>query len=279
MLNNVELSQSEFKQIASYILEHFGLNLMEKKSLVKNRLINMVLRSSYSSFTEFFKAASQDKTGLMMASILDQLTTNHTFFYREKEHFELLINTILPQLLKDLAKNGESEIRIWSAGCSTGEEPYTLSIILQEFFKKKPSWQFDILATDISKQVLNIALKGVYPKLEITKLKPELQDKYFKHLDSNNVLIKEEIKKHILFKRLNLAGSDFPFKKKFHIIFCRNVMIYFKEDFKLKLINQFYKHTHQNGYLFIGHSEALLPQGFLYKKLLPTIYTKGSATK
>jgi len=273
MTEALELKETEFLEIASYIETHYGINLEEKRMLMKNRLLNMISKSEHQSFGDFFKAACQDSSGKLMMQIIERLTTNHTFFNREIDHFNLLKEALLPQVLSDFSSSKEKEIRIWSAGCSSGEEPYTLAILMTEFLKQYPEWRFDILATDISTQVLEKAKEGIYPTEALSTQFTQYElSRYFIQNSSELMQIRDTIKNRILFKHLNLARSEFPFKQPFHIIFCRNVMIYFKDEFKLRLVNKFYNHTAKQGYLFIGHSETLPRHLNPYSFLYPTVF-------
>jgi chemotaxis protein methyltransferase CheR len=183
-----------------------------------------------------------------------------------------LKNKVLPYLQYAVKDN---DIRIWSAGCSYGEEPYTIAMIMDDFFgREKPCWDTKVLATDISGKVLEEAQKGVYSNEEISVLPSQWKLSYFKKLDNEKCRISDRMRNEVIFRKLNLMDSIFPFKKKFHVIFCRNVMIYFDSQTKWQLVNKFYDLTENGGYLFIGHSESLDREQTKYKYIMPAVYRK-----
>ncbi|MHB8064854.1 MAG: CheR family methyltransferase, partial [Ruminiclostridium sp.] len=167
------------------------------------------------------------------------------------------------------------DIGIWSAGCSSGEEPYTLAMIIDEFFGiESRNWDTKILATDISSKVLDMAIHGIYENDRIASLPPQWKMNYFKKLDDDKFILIDKIRNEIIFRKFNLMDKIFPFKKKFHVIFCRNVMIYFDNKTKMELIEKFYNLTEPGGYLFIGHSESLGQDNINYKYVIPSVYRK-----
>lgn len=204
--------------------------------------------------------------------MVNKLTTNYTYFYREQKHFELMKDEVLPYTIKK--ENALKDLRIWSAGCSTGEEPYTLQMIIKDVLGKEYSaWDTTLLATDISTKALDKAKKGIYSNEAVGKMPTEWKDKYFENHDNLSSVVKKDIKDKIIFKRFNLMDS-FPFKKRFHIIFCRNVMIYFDVETKNKLVNKFYDMMEPGGYLFIGHSESIDRNATRYNYIQPAVYRK-----
>ena len=201
-----------------------------------------------------------------------QVSTNHTYFMREEEHFRYFRGVVLPELT---GRVRDKDLRIWSAGCSSGEEAYTLAMIIDEFFgKEKLFWDTKILATDISSRVLEEAKKGVYSNDELAVLPSSWRLSYFTAFDKESSIISDRIKNEVIFRRFNLMEKSFPFRKKFHVVFCRNVMIYFDAETKRKLINKFYEITEPGGYLFIGHSESINRNETGYKYVMPALYRK-----
>lgn len=269
----MEITKQEFKQLADYIKRNFGINLTENKvGLVTNRLGSLVEKSSYKSFSEYYDYIVSDKTGAAVSELINKITTNYTYFWREEKHFEYFRDQVIPYL--ESTQSNARDLRIWSAGCSSGEEPYTLQMLLKENFgNKQPAWDTKILATDISTKVLLKAEKGIYPSESISNLPVMLKNKYFEKIDQDNVKVADSIRKEIIFKRFNLM-NDFPFRKKFHVIFCRNVMIYFDVATKRELINKFYEFTEPGGYLFVGHSESVEREYSDYVYIKPAIYRK-----
>ena len=202
--------------------------------------------------------------------VINKLTTNYTFFMREKDHFSYFQNHVLPDLVK--RHQHDHVLSIWSAGCSSGEEPYTLSIYLKEFFRSEaPQWDTRILATDISPQALAKARMGLYKKP--ADMPPEWIRRYFTFDKSTNLYcVAPCIKDNVIFRTFNLM-DPITFRLKFDVIFCRNVMIYFNSDTRDALIHRFYNAMSPNSYLFISHSESL-GQTPLYRLISPAVYRK-----
>lgn len=269
----IAITDKEFRQLAEYIKFNYGIHLKEeKKALVTGRLYNVLVQHGFNSFSEYFNYIISDKTGTAITTLINKITTNHTFFMREAEHFEHFRDRILPYL-KATVK--DKDLRIWSAGCSTGEEPYTLAMILNDFFdKEKAWWDTKVLATDISSRALERAVEGKYLNEQISPLSIDWKIKYFNKLDSETSVVNDKIKNEVIFRKFNLMDSVFPFKKKFHVIFCRNVMIYFDNETKAELVNKFYEATEYGGYLFIGHSESLNRNETRYNYIMPSVYRK-----
>ncbi|AHH02991.1 Chemotaxis protein methyltransferase [Borrelia nietonii YOR] len=225
------------------------------------------------SFTEYINYLENQKNQISLIELVDKISTNHTYFFREPNHFEFLENKLLPKMLKQMAQS-EEEIRIWSAGCSSGEEAYTIAMILNEYIdNNKIHCKVKILATDISITVLNEAKRGIYPEDRVKTLPKHLKSKYLNKLTSNKFEVKDILKKRIQFKKLNLMNEFFPFKKKFDLIFCRNVMIYFDEKTRNKLAEKFNQHLKDDSYLFIGHSETIRGNKNL-EYIMPATYKK-----
>lgn len=269
----ITISDKEFRQLADFIRAQYGINLKEeKRALVTGRLHNVLLQKNFTSFSAYFGYIVADKTGEAVKTLIDKITTNHTFFMREVDHFNYFRTNVLPNLA-GAVKN--KDLRIWSAGCSSGEEPSTLAMIIDEFFGiEKALWDTKILATDISGKVLDIANKGVYENESLTTLPTHWKLHYFKKLDAERSILIDRIRNEIIYRKFNLMDEVFPFKRKFHVIFCRNVMIYFDNKTKAQLINKFYDLTERGGYLFIGHSESLNRAETKYKYIMPAIYRK-----
>lgn len=269
----IQISQDEFKNLAGYIKKNFGINLgMEKQALVVGRLQGVLQQKNFENFSAYYDYVVSDKTGEAAATLVNKITTNHTFFMREPEHFTFFRDSVLPGLSSTVK---DRDLRVWSAGCSSGEEPYTLAMIMSDFFgTDKGKWNTNILATDISTKVLGEAINGIYNTESLATL-PELWKKqYFRKLDTERSIISDKIKNEVIFRKFNFMEKVFPFRKKFHVIFCRNVMIYFDNKTKAELVNKFYEYTEPGGYLFIGHSESLNREETDYKYVLPAVYRR-----
>lgn len=270
-------SKSDFKELSELVYTRFGIHLPpKKKDMVKVRLNKELRRLGISSFSKYLDYIRSDIKGNAASSMINLITTNHTFFYREKEHFVYFRDVILPEMRKRVEK-GDRTLRVWSAGCSSGEEPYTLAMLMMDYFgdayKKLDA---GVLATDISSKVLKIAQEGHYAEQRLSKLPPSLKKKYFFKLSDGMLSVKPELKKEVLFKRLNLKNPKFPFKKPFDVIFCRNVMIYFDNMMREELVEKFYRHLAPGGYFFIGHSESLRQTKTLFSYIQPALYKKNS---
>jgi chemotaxis protein methyltransferase CheR len=269
----IVIEEHEFREFAKYIRANYGIHFKdEKKTLIEGRLGNLLSGMNMKSLNEYMDYVKADKTGNAASVMLDKITTNYTFFMREPEHFRYFKETVLPYLIETV---GNRDLRIWSAACSTGEEPYTLAMLIDEYFGvKKSGWDTQILATDISQGVISTAKAGIYANERIADLPQSWQKKYFKAYNTEQSIISDKIKKEVVFGNLNLMDNVLPFKKKMHVIFCRNVMIYFDGPTKERLIQRLYDMTEPGGFLFIGHSEGLNRDSTRYKYIRPAIYRK-----
>lgn len=268
----INIKENEFIELTRFLKNNYGINLIHKKNLIEGRLSNVLIEKGFSSFKEYLNYVYSDITKTELTTLINKLTTNHTFFMREQEHFQYFKNQILPYLSSTVK---DKDLRIWSAGCSSGEEAYTLAMIMQDYFaEEKGLWDKKILATDISVNVLKAAEKGIYSVEELAKVPESWKMKYFNNIDNETCTIDSKLKNEVIFRIFNLM-DDFPFRKKFHVIFCRNVMIYFDQETKNRLIRKFYDMTEVGGYLFIGLSEALNRNENPYQYVMPSVYRKG----
>ncbi len=268
----ITITKSEFSKLTAFIKSNYGIHLKaEKEALVIGRLQNVLLQKGFKSFSEYYEYLMEDKSGMAVSTLLDKITTNHTYFMRESEHFSYFKDVVLPYFEKKVT---DRDLRIWCAGCSSGEEPYTLAMILDEYFDSRQSWDKKILATDISSKVLEEAKSGIYLNKDIDILPARWKLNYINKIDSEASVICDKIKNEIIFRKFNLMEVTFPFRKKFHVIFCRNVMIYFDEKTRNNLVNKFSNLLETGGYLFIGHSEALNREESGLKYVMPAVYRK-----
>ena len=222
----LRIGDRDFEVLTDYLRQHFGIDLSKKRKLVEGRLNNYILHKGYGDYHSYLDHLFSDRTGAEISNVINYLTTNYSFFMREFEPMRFFTNTILPALKSDV---GDRDLRIWSAGCSTGEEPYTLAMLMDDFFGKDSKlWDKTIMATDISQKALNKARQGIYETAAIKQIPAAWKNRYFERLPDNRWKVKQRIHSEVLFRRFNLIDSTFPFTKKFHVIFCRNVMIYFQ---------------------------------------------------
>lgn len=269
----VNLTDQEFETLTDFIKSRFGINLKHKRVLIEGRMASVLRSRGIPDFATYLDILFKDKSGTEVTTLLNKLTTNHTFFLRENEHFEYLKQEVLPYFERLRAR--EKNLRIWSAGCSSGQEPYTIAMTLNEYFgARKAGWTIQVLATDISMNVLSKAQEGIYAADMINDVPPSWRTKYFKALPDGNFQVADQIRQSIDFHTLNLM-DPFRFRKPFDVIFCRNVMIYFDGPTKDKLINKFYDWTSNGGFLFIGHSETVNKENAKYRFIKPAIYRRG----
>ena len=247
------ISDEDFRRLTNFIQSEFGITLQEKRQLVTSRLSSMLTEQGYTSFSQFVTQLLKEKDPQKIEQVLNRLTTNYTFFMRETEHFDFFTKVILPELVRKHQRN--KVLAIWSAGCSSGEEPYNLSMYIKDYLGMQAGqWDTRILATDISQKALATAKKGIY---EVPDTVPEVwRRKYFKKVEGSRYAVSPEIRNNVIFQTFNLM-DPIKFKLKFDVIFCRNVMIYFDQPTKDALVRRFYDATVPGGYLMISHSENL----------------------
>lgn len=266
------ITDSEFNRIVGYVKGNFGIDLSQKRVLIMGRLENYLLRNGFDSYNDYMTEVEKDPSGEEAKNLINVLTTNHTYFMRESEHFDYMRQIVLPQLRKKEA--ARKDLRIWSAASSTGEEPYTIAMVLMDFFGiEHKAWDTKVLATDISTRVLEHASRGMYLKEQVEPLPPKWKQRYFKHINSEQYVAKDVLKKELIFRRFNLM-NDFPFRRKFHVVFLRNVMIYFEDETKYNLLNKIYDFMEPGGYLFIGTTENLDKNKTRFEYVRPSIYRK-----
>jgi len=273
------ISDDEFNAMRRLIYDRFGINLTDqKRSLLVGRLQKLVRSHGFSSFQDYYQHLQKDTSERALSELVDRVSTNHTYFNRENDHFEYFRKTALPTIIARLKRANRMDLRIWCAGCSSGEEPYMLLMLMREVLGSEYSrWNAGILATDISDRVLGIARKGLYEEDGLRDMPEDLKRKYFSQQANGQWQVKSDLQQEATFRRFNLMNETFPFKKPFQIIFCRNVMIYFDQPTKDTLVNKFHQLTEPDGYLFIGHSETLGRNQGHYKYLLPAAYQKMEA--
>lgn len=264
----ISITDTEFDTMIKFVYNKFGIDLQKKRQLVESRLTYILKTKNIQSFDEYLSLIQKDENELQL--FLNRITTNHSYFAREIDHFDYLLKTVLPQL----EKTGAREYRIWSAGCSSGQEAYNIAMAIDHYFgQRKGSLDTKILATDISSDVLIKAQKGIYAQDVINGLPKDWIDKYFTKLPNNQYQVIDKIRQEVIFRKGNLM-EPFQVKKPFDIIFCRNVMIYFDNETTQGLIEKFYNATALNGHLFIGHSESVDKNRTKYECVMPAIYKR-----
>ncbi len=279
---SMELSDSEFSSIKDLVFNTTGICLGDsKRELVKRRFAPRVRELGLGSFGAYVRFVKANDSG-EINKFCNAITTNLTSFFRENHHFEFLSNTIIPKL-QARAMRGDRRLRVWSAGCSTGQEPYCLAITLQNGIRDLDKWDSRILATDLDDNCLAKARRGEYPLEEFSKTPKEIVEKYFLHLphDSSDVFAKPSvqakasIRKQIVFNKLNLMHKPWPMKGMFDVIMCRNVFIYFDKPTQRALVERFGKLQESGSTLFLGHSEVIQdPQEIGYRLVGKTTYER-----
>lgn len=264
-----KMSAEEFSRLAGYIKDKYGLNLEGRQAMVESRLFNYVFDRGFSSFSDYLNTLYCDDSEDEAANIINRLTTNYTYFLREKEHYEHFTRVFLPEMEKRV---NNAELCVWSAGCSFGNEVYTFAACIEDYFENRPDyWDRKLLATDISRNALIAAKKGSYGEASMRSLPPHWRNKYF--TEKNGIYtVTDRLRSQVAFKYHNLM-EPINFKRKFDLIICRNVMIYFDSETTEQLIERFYEATNPGGYLYIGHAESM-PRRCPYKRVQTAIYRK-----
>lgn len=271
-----EFTDADFERIRQFVSEHTGIVLTKKKKdMVYGRLSKRIRRGDFISFSAFIDAldeGDEDEKDFMINAI----TTNLTAFFRENHHFEFLKNTVIPSLVK--TKGYKKHLRVWSAGCSTGEEPYSIAMILKESLPDFEDWDVKILATDLDANVIAHGKAGIYRQDRIEGLDETRIKRWFKRGTGDNadmVKVSPELQQMITFKRLNLL-HEWPMSGPFDLMFCRNVVIYFDKDTQRVLFDRYADILAPDAHLFIGHSETLFKVSSRFDSLGQTIYQKNS---
>lgn len=266
----MKLTDEEFARIVKYIKDTYGINLIQKRLLIEGRLSYTVSSMGFCNFTEYFDEVLKNTNSESYNQLISKLTTNHTYFMRENDHFEFIMNVVLPHIEHTVK---DHDARIWSAGCSFGNEPYNLAMCIDEYFgDRKNDWDLKVLATDISPRALLTAKQGIYKSSDLNDIPERWLGKYFTKEDDEHYRVTDKIRSQVVFKYLNLM-EDFKHKKPFDLILCRNVMIYFDSKTRDALVEKFYDVTKHGGYFLIGHAEHISKDS-KYKALKPSIFIK-----
>jgi chemotaxis protein methyltransferase CheR len=279
---NTELKQEDFQHIRSLILREAGINLSNGKlQLVQSRLLKRLRHFKMTSFREYM-ALLNDPTRLPeeLTHLINALTTNKTDFFREPHHFDYMRETVLPRIMADVTAGRRSRrIRIWHAGCSTGQEPYSMAMTIADVLRDRGMWDVRLLASDIDTNVLETAQAGTYPAKVVEPVPVAMRERYMTRSsdgEEDAYTVGREIKSMIAFRQINLTDESWPIRPdvRFDVIMCRNVIIYFDKDVQRRLFHRFEGYLPAGGHLFIGHSESLLGINATFQSLGGTIYRK-----
>lgn len=245
------MNERVFEQFRDLILRECGIALtLDKQQLVANRIRKRLKALALESAEAYLQFLLHDRSGTEILNLIDAISTNVTYFYREHEHF-----VHLESLLTQYRSRGVRRLRIWCAASSTGEEPYMLALLCHRCL---PDADARVLATDISYKVLNKAVEGIYEAKQLERMPGGLIGEYFKRIDAEHYSVIDELRRRVLFKRLNLSQFPYPLRGPIDVIFCRNVMIYFDQDLRQKICNEFTRLLTPGGHLFLGQSESLV---------------------
>ena len=263
------ISDANFQRMVTFIKSNYGIDLSHKRQLITGRLSPTIRKMGYSSFSDFVTHLLEKKDADEITMILNKLTTNYTFFMREQEHLEYFRQRIIPDLIRRHQR--DKVLSIWSAGCSSGEEPYNITMYLFDYLGTQArQWDTRILATDISANALTSAKKGIY---ELPETMPtDWKRKYFTKNPDGTYTVVPSVRDNVIFQTFNLM-NPINFRRKFDVIFCRNVMIYFDQPTKDALVGRFYDATVPGGYLLISYSENL-SQNSPYHRLTTATFQK-----
>ena len=263
------ISDSDFNRMVSFVKSNYGIDLHAKRQLVNSRLAATVKTKGFQDFKEYVDYLLTKGTGDDINELLNKLTTNYTYFQRETESFDYYVKNILPAITQKHKR--DKILSIWSAACSSGEEPYNVTMYMMDYFGAHwREWDTRMLATDLSVDVLGKAKKGVYQLPD--NLPGHWKREYFKPAGGNKFAVAHKVRENVIFRQFNLM-EPISFKRKFDVIFCRNVMIYFDQPTKTALINRMYDATLPGGYLIISLSESL-PPDTRWKRLTSAIFQK-----
>ena len=273
-----EITLKEFNLLRALIVKETGICLADtKRLLVVSRLAKRLRALRFQTYSEYYQLLSKQDAGRVeLRRLINCITTNKTSFFREPYHFEMLRYEVVPEIEQRAARVGERKIRIWSAGCSTGEEPYSIAFTLRQALGAAwPSWDVRILASDIDTDVLATAEEAVYPEESAASVPPELRQRFFmRGVGQSKGLfrIRPELRALVTFRRINFVDPVWPIRARFDAVFCRNVIIYFDKQMQRNLIERFAAHLKPHGYLFAGHSESLSWLTDLVTPLRNTVY-------
>ncbi len=256
------MSDELFKRLSEFIYEESGIKMPpNKKTMLEARLQKRLKAMGLNSFTEYCSYLfSPEGITKELIPMINVVTTNKTYFFREPQHFEILVENVLPVIMREKGAGIRRPLMIWSAACSSGEEPYTLAMVLDQFSRTIHGFTFQVLATDISTRVLDAAREAVYDEERIEQIPPLFRHAYLmRSKDRSKALFRiiPELRSHVKFRRLNFMEEDFGMREKMDVVFCRNVLIYFDRSTQETVINRICGHLHSGGYLFTGHSETI----------------------
>jgi len=268
-----QLSDTEFSKLSKFIYTQYGIKMPpEKRIMLQSRLQKRLRALKIYTFKEYIEFAFSNQGNDEIIHMMDVVSTNKTDFYREPAHFEFLRQSILPKLYEE-----KKHVKIWSAGCSSGQEVYTLAIELSEFANTHAGFDFSILGTDISTLMLKKAFAAVYTEEMVSMIPLEIKRKYLlksKEKTKKLIRINTSLRNKAKFQRINFMDDHYPVNEQFDIIFCRNVLIYFDRETQERVINKLCNYLRVDGFFFLGHSESITNISVPLKQMKPTVYNR-----
>ena len=277
------LTDKEYSFIKNLIYDKSRIDLGDnKRELVSSRLGKRLRATQKNSYQEYLKFLQTDNSGTELTHLIDAISTNHTYFFREYKHFEFLDSTVLPWHSTQVKKSGKRPFKVWSCASSSGEEPYSLAVHLEEYAQKDKDFSWTIDATDISTNVLDKARKGIYAEERLKEVRKDQLANFFQKGTGKwdgHYRVKDPLRSQVNFHHLNLLQTKYPFQKPFDVIFVRNVMIYFDRETQEQLVNQLHNILRPGGYLMIGHSESLTNIRHPFQTMKPAIYRKNETSR
>ncbi len=276
---DLRLTSRDFERFSRLVYDQCGIKLpAHKQSMLEARLRKRLRALGLGSFEEYAELifSGREPEGELIR-LIDVVTTNKTDFFREPAHFDFLVRSALPELIVRDEAGVSRPLRVWSAGCSTGKEPYTLAMVLSEFQATHPGFRFEILGTDISTDVLDKAARGIYAEEKAEPVPAALRRKYLlrsKDPAQRQVRIVPELRSQVRFRRLNFMDADYGLRESFDVIFCRNVLIYFDRQTQERLLTRFAGYLEKGSFLFLGHSETLLGLNLPLRQMAPSVYVR-----
>jgi chemotaxis protein methyltransferase CheR len=271
------VTDKEFGLFQKLIYEKAGIYLAApKRALVDSRLAKRIRELGLDSFTAYYHHVAEDRDGTELIQLLDRISTNETHFFREPRQFEFLGNRIVADWTAEAAAGMRSRrIFVWSAGCSTGEEPYSLAMVLQDHFPPSAGWEIEILATDLSNRALDCARAAIWPIAKAEEIPQQYLQRFMLKgigAQAGKMKMTPEIRSMVRFERLNLNDDVYPVSGSFDLILCRNVLIYFDNPSRMRVIHRLLNHLAPSGYLFVGHAESLNGITDRVRPVMPTVY-------
>ncbi len=273
MIIQDELSEPLFNQFGLYVEETTGIKMPpQKRTMLSGRLMRRMRGLQIPTFQEYYDYVfSPEGSRQELGFLIDAVTTNKTDFFRENPHFETLTHKLLP----DLVQRYGNRLKLWSAPCSRGHEPYTMAMVMGEYALANPPLDFWILGTDLSSQVLEIARRAVYPHEAINPVPMPLRKRYLLRGNDHGdevVRVVKPLRDRVTFQRMNFMDDEYPVREKFHVVFCRNMLIYFQKETQEEVIRKIARHIVPGGYLFMGHSETLSGLDVPVRQVSGTLY-------